>query len=298
VIIAHPTARDRPLDILIADFLADLAHSNRSPHTRQAYAADLSRFSSFYTGPAGGITADVLRVFFATRTHLSPATRARTQAALASFLGWAYRHELIESLPMARVERVRPDPPRPRGLTRERIDAIMDAIPATERRDRLLFRLMVETGLRVGETLALYVEDLDLTRDDEHLTVMGKGNQRRTVLLDDARLVRDVRAYLKRTGYTHGPLFRAAKNGRGGPLRYQSIQERWQRYCARVGVACTLHQLRHAHATELVNEGVSLATIRKRLGHKNLQTTLRYAELSDATADEEMRAWRRQRERR
>jgi len=118
------------------------------------------------------------------------------------------------------------------------------------------------------------------------------------VLLDDARLVRDVRAYLKRTGYTHGPLFRAAKNGRGGPLRYQSIQERWQRYCARAGVACTLHQLRHAHATELVNEGVSLATIRKRLGHKNLQTTLRYAELSDATADEEMRAWRRQRERR
>jgi len=298
VIIAHPTAQERALDVLIADFLADLAHSNRSPQTRQAYAADLSRFSSFYTGPAGGITADVLRAFFATRTHLSPATRARTQAALASFLGWAYRHDLIESLPMARVERVRSAPPRPRGLTRERIDAIMATIPATERRDRLLFRLIIETGLRVGEALALYVEDLDLTRDDEHLTVVGKGNQRRTVLLDDARLVRDVRAYLKRTGYTHGPLFRAAKNGRGGPLRYQSIQERWQRYCARADVACTLHQLRHAHATELVNEGVSLATIRKRLGHKNLQTTLRYAEQSDATADAELRAWRRQRERR
>jgi len=81
VIIAHPTARDRPLDILITDFLADLAHSNRSPHTRQAYAADLSRFSSFYTGPAGGITADVLRAFFATRTHLSPATRANAGGA-------------------------------------------------------------------------------------------------------------------------------------------------------------------------------------------------------------------------
>ena len=59
------------------------------------------------------------------------------------------------------------------------------------------------------------------------------------------------------------------------------------------GVACTLHQLRHAHATELVNNGVSLTTSRKRLGHKNLQTTLRYAAQSDVTADEEMRAWRR-----
>jgi len=34
---------------------------------------------------------------------------------------------------------------------------------------------------------------------------------------------------------------------------------------------------------------------RKRLGHKNLQTTLRYAEQSDLTADVEMRAWRRRR---
>lgn len=64
-----------------------------------------------------------------------------------------------------------------------------------------------------------------------------------------------------------------------------------QQYCERVGVVCTLHQLRHAHATELVNDGMSLATIRKRLGHKNLQTTLRYAEQSDATADREIRAW-------
>src|ERR1700730_18065865 len=47
------------------------------------------------------------------------------------------------------------------------------------------------------------------------------------------------------------------------------------------------------HATELVNAGVSLATIRKRLGHRNLQTTLRYTEQSDAVADAELRAWRR-----
>jgi integrase len=74
---------------------------------------------------------------------------------------------------------------------------------------------------------------------------------------------------------------------------YQSAQEHWARYCAAAGVDATLHQLRHTHATELVNAGVSLATIRKRLGHRNLQTTLRYAEQSDTAADAEMRAWRR-----
>jgi integrase len=196
---------------------------------------------------------------------------------------------------MAGVERVKPDAPRVLGLKRSQIERILAVIPLSQPRDRLLFRLLFETGLRIGEALGLYVEDLDLTPDDEHLSVVGKGNTRRTVLLDDARLVKELRGYLTRTGYRHGPLFRAQKNGRGGPLRYQSVQRRWHRYCATVDVVCTLHQLRHSHATELLNDGVSLATIRKRLGHKNLQTTLRYAEQSDATADAEVRAWRRRR---
>ena len=266
---------------------------NRSRHTCRAYATDLAQFSAFYRGPVGGITAEVIRGFGATLERLGPASRARKQAALASFLDWARRQGHVASDPMALVERVRPDPPRPRSVGREPVEAILTIIPAAQRRDRLLFRLIFETGLRVSEALGLHLEDLDLTADDEHLNVLGKGGQRRTVLLDDAHLVRQLRAYLKQTGYRHGPLFRAEKNGRGGPLRYQSVQERWVGYCAQAGVSCTLHQLRHTHATELVNGGVSLATIRKRLGHKNLQTTLRYAEQSDATADAEVRAWRR-----
>jgi len=67
----------------------------------------------------------------------------------------------------------------------------------------------------------------------------------------------------------------------------------WASYCAKAGVECSLHQLRHSHATALVQDGVSLATIRKRLGHKHIQTTLRYAEQSDSAADAELRQRRR-----
>jgi integrase/recombinase XerD len=137
------------------------------------------------------------------------------------------------------------------------------------------------------------VDDLDLTQDDEHLHVLGKGGHRRTVLLDDPKLVTLLRRYLKETKARHGPLFRALKNGDGQPLRYQTIQARWVAYCAEAGVECTLHQLRHSHATALVQDGVSLATIRKRLGHKHIQTTLRYAEQSDSAADAELRQRRR-----
>lgn len=199
---------------------------------------------------------------------------------------------------MTKLDRVRLPDPKPRDVPRATVELILGQVPRAQRRDWLLFRLVYETGMRIGEALAIHVEDLDLTRDDERLSVLGKGGRRRTLLLDDPRLVTELRAYLKATGYRHGPLFRAAKNGRGGPLRYQSIQQRWARYCAAAGTTVTLHQLRHAHATELVNDGVSLATIRKRLGHKNLQTTARYASQSDATADAELRARRRRRDQR
>ena len=54
------------------------------------------------------------------------------------------------------------------------------------------------------------------------------------------------------------------------PLRYQSAHEHWVRYCAAADVDATLHQLRHTHARSSSTPGVSLATIRKRLGHRNL----------------------------
>jgi integrase len=209
------------------------------------------------------------------------------------YLGWAYRQDLIDADPSAKSERVRLDPPRPRGLPRGQVETILKVIPPAKKRDRLLFRLIFETGLRVGEALALHIEDLQLAQDDERMHVLGKEKRRRTVLLDDPGLVKQLKAYLKSTGYEHGALFRAEKNGTGGNLRYQSVQELWVGYCAWDCVSCMLHQLRHAHATELVNGGVDWETIRRRLGHKNMQTTLRYAEQSDAVADAEMREWRR-----
>ncbi len=298
-IVPHPRFRPDDLARHVADFLADLEQADRSPHTRRAYAADLRHFAAHQRGALADVDAAALRGYFATLVHLAPATRARKQAALASFLGWAYRHDLIAADPMGKVARVRPPDPAPRGLPAARVAALLKAIPRAQRRDRLLFRLLYATGLRIGEALGVHAEDLDLTADDERLTVTGKGGRRRTILLDDPALVRELRAHLAAGGRdparARGPLFRALKGGRGGPLRYQSIHERWARYCAAAGVDCTIHQLRHSHATELVNGGVGLETIRRRLGHKNLQTTLRYAEQRDQAGDAEVRAWRRRR---
>lgn len=202
----------------------------------------------------------------------------------------AVRNGPIPANPLERLERVRQSPPPPRAIPRAQFNKIMAVVDSP--RDHLLLRLLFETGLRISEALGIHVEDLDLRKDDEHVTVTGKDGKQRTLLLDDPALLREMRSYLWKKGLERGLLFRAEKNGTGEALRYQSVQEKWARYCARAGVTATLHQLRHAHATEMVNDGVSLATIRKRLGHRHIQTTLRYAEKSDQAAEAELRARR------
>lgn len=100
---------------------------------------------------------------------------------------------------MLMLERVHRDPAAPRSLPRSRVEVVLASIPSAQQRDRLLFRLLFETGLRIGEALGLHVEDLELALDDEHVVVRGKGGRRRTVLLDDPRLVKALRAYLQVT---------------------------------------------------------------------------------------------------
>lgn len=281
-----------PTAEVVQAFLTDLEQAGRSVHTRRAYASDLALLVD--VAPATDtITPTVLRSLFTGMAHLAPSTRARRQASVASFTAWAFREELLDTDPMGRVARVTLDPPLPRGLTPAQVSALLASIPQARLRDRVLFALLATTGVRVGEALGAHVEDLTLDRDDERLTVVGKGGRRRTVLLDDPALVRLLRRYLRETGYRHGPLFRAERGTSSTPLRYQSIHSRWASYAEVAGIDGSIHDLRHGHAQALVNDGVSLSTIRKRLGHASVTTTQRYAELSDAVADQELRARQR-----
>ncbi|TCO55650.1 tyrosine-type recombinase/integrase [Actinocrispum wychmicini] len=120
------------------------------------------------------------------------------------------------------------------------------------------------------------------------------------MLLDDRGYVALLKLYLARTDYTSGALFRPSINGGttgGGHLSYDAAHHRWTGYCQQAVVDIDIHQLRHAHATELINAGVSIEAVRRRLGHASTETTQIYTLLADKVADDEIRAARRRRDR-
>ncbi len=198
-----------PMATIVADFLTDLTRAGKSANTVRGYRSDLGDFGRFFTGPIDQITVGVLRAYLGGLAGKAPATRARREAALAALMTWAYRAEMIAADPMTRLDRTHPPVSVPRPVPTEQVEAVLRAIPKNRDRDRVLFLLLYTTGMRVGEALTIEVDDLNLRRDDEHVTVLGKAGRRRTVLLDDSTLVALLRRYLKARGYRHGSLFRA-----------------------------------------------------------------------------------------
>lgn len=288
---------------LVDAFLDAHAHTYL-PNTRRAYAYDLRLFArAFPSLPAADVTVHHLRAFLGAMGDLAPATLARRQAALRACFRWAYRNELIPADPASRLEPVRTPQRDPRPLTGAQVEAILSAIPPSRRRDRLLFHLLYETGMRVGEALAIHAQHVHLNDvDGGYIRVVGKGDHERVVpLIDAPRTVRLLREVLRK-GPAVGPLFRGDINKGGrvaAALDYTTIYYHWDRYVAKARARrpelfqsetepITIHRLRHTFATDCLRRGVSLPSLRRLMGHRNIQTTLRYADTDLETIKREL----------
>ncbi|HUT36942.1 MAG TPA: tyrosine-type recombinase/integrase [Planctomycetota bacterium] len=288
---AAPAPAQLPLQRLLDDFLTDLENAGRSRHTIVNYRCDLRRLIEFAPEGLAALQPSRLRLYFSSLAGKAAPTRARAQASANAFLTWCYRHDLIPANPMQKLDRVKLPEYYPRPLESRVIRKALDAIPRQSLRDRLLFTLIAETGLRVSEALGIYHEDLILTPDDEQIIVRGKGGRTRTVMLYAApESLQLLRRYLRESRIASGALFRGdpARGGSSRPIHYRTAHHAWLRYCQKARVEANIHALRHSFATRLLNEGIGLAVVRKLLGHRNMQSTLRYAEVTDATIKREL----------
>jgi integrase/recombinase XerD len=117
---------------------------------------------------------------------VSVATSRRRHACLRSLYHWLIQHEYVDANPMDRLEMSKAPEREPRPLPEALVARVLHAIPPKQTRDRALFTLLYETGMRVSEALGIQVADLDLTPDDEKVRVFGKRQRERTVLLTAA----------------------------------------------------------------------------------------------------------------
>ena len=151
------------------------------------------------------------------------------------------------------------------------------------RRDRLVLRILYDTGIRRSELIGLDVSSADFSR--HVIRVHGKGNKIREIPLTDV-LSEEILLYLQVTALILGrerlpsePLIVTEKGARMYPVAIQRIVEAELKTVGITGRKSP-HALRHTLATELLDDGADLNSIKELLGHSSLAATQVYTHTS------------------
>ena len=153
-------------------------------------------------------------------------------------------------------------------------------------RDYTLFSFMYNTGARVQEAISLPASALQLERP-YHVRFLGKGRKERLCPLW-SETVMLLHSLLKQRGV--GPKADALVfvNHRGQSLTRHGVRYLLMKYAKTAARSFPSlerkhihpHTIRHTTAMHLLQSGVDINTIRAWLGHTNLETTNRYAEIN------------------
>lgn len=263
----------------IARFKRYLEQRYRDRSTSKHYMSDLAIFHQFIGDRSPRtIRPQMISDFVEAQGNLGlkGATINRRLSALSSFFeflifeaeddGWSNpvqwkRHS------------IRPGHHLPRDVSDRTVSQLLAVID--DRRDRAIFGLMIDAGLRVGEVVDLQLRDLHPVEQIglARLRVHGKGDKERIVWLT-AEVVHHIQQWLQQRPQSESPYLFLNQHRR--PLSVSGIQFRLKQYCQQAGVQLTCHQLRHTFARRLVEHNMPIDSLAKLLGHNDLQTTQRY----------------------
>jgi site-specific recombinase XerD len=217
--------------------------------------------------------------------------------------GWRpFLHHISKSEPKPRrVVALKAPKKLPRVLTPTEVQAVLDGCERL--RDRLLFAVLYDTGMRIGEALGLRHNDIAaaerevaVRRRDNANRARAKSSTSRTVPVG-AELIRLYADYLNReygtldSDYVFVNLW---GHPRGHPLTYPAVYDLVGRLRRRTGVVFGPHHFRHTYATWLLRRGAGMESVKELLGHASITTTIdTYGHLTieDARATLQAAGW-------
>lgn len=250
----------------------------RSPKTIRAYQGELARFAAWFRAANDeepsiqGITGEDLLGFKRSmiERECQPPTINRAMAAVKSFLQWG-RTDLPD-IP----RRIRRSPDQLRWLDPAEQRRLLRVIERSgSKRDLAIVRILINTGLRVAELVALEWRDVQISERKGSLTVrFGKGAKWRSIkLIPVAREAFEVLRGATSLTDPHHRIFQGPR----GPLCTRAIQHMLDKYAPAAKLEpLTPHMLRHTFCKNLERAGVSLPEIARLAGHSSILTTQRY----------------------
>src|SRR5712691_5953592 len=274
-----------------------LEGSSFARRTRESYAEDLKPLlTQVGQAPIPTLTDGVVRSFLLTQESLAPATYNRRLAALRSFIGFLQGRGWITEALLEGVERKSEGPSVARALDAQKVESVLHGIENP--RDRALFWLIYDGGLRCQEALAIDIDDLSWS--DRSILLHGKGGRSREMFF--SRTVGTLLdKYLATRGYpTSGPLFVTHRKARlprradltadsYARLSYRQVDTLWKGYTP----DWDLHQLRHTAISVRAAHDYTEVDLKRFSGHSSLRSLERYIADNREAAKRKAREWER-----
>jgi len=168
--------------------------------------------------------------------------------------------------------KVKAGKPLPRDASEAEIERLFEQI--MHPRDKAMFRLMLDVGLRAKEVTTL--RSSDLTEGNGtlgRLRVRGKGDKERFVWLMPETL-QVVQAWLEQRPEVEDETMFITRRKKGFSVR--GIQERLSHYCRLAGVKVSPHQLRHTFGRRMAEAEMPVTSLAALMGHAKVTTTQVY----------------------
>ena len=143
-----------------------------------------------------------------------------------------------------------------------------------------LFEILFWTGCRIGELLALTVNDVDFVNNQIHINKtyyrMNREDVVTTPKTEQSIRTIDIPEFLKNEIQEYVErLYKPQGNDRLFPVVGEAVQQKMRRHIAKSEVKkIRVHDLRHSHVAYLIHQGVQPLIIKERLGHRDIKITL------------------------
>lgn len=251
-----------------------------SEQTQVRYVIAVRLLAEYYGKSPANLTEEELRQYFLYLKNEKKYARSTCTIAICA-IKFLYEHTLHQQWPTLTQIRPPREQKLPVILSRPEVQQILGCLRRPQYRACLT--TIYSCGLRLREGTQLQVSQIDSGR--MRLRVQrGKGNQDRDVPLPQ-RTLELLRTYW--VTHRHPVWLFPAWGGVDGPetakpLSGRSVQQAFESALAESGVhkPATVHSLRHAYATHLLEAGVNLRVIQSYLGHRSLSTTAHYTHLT------------------
>lgn len=245
-----------------------------SEKTQGSYVRSVAQLASFYHRSPDQINDEEVQAYL---LHLIRTRKLSWSSCNVAVYGlrFFYHQTLHREKTTFHIPGPRKPSRLPEILSREEVARLLTR--TSRPRYRALLMTVYSAGLRVSEVVHLQLRHIDSDRMTIRVE-QGKGAQDRYTLLSD-RLLVELRNYwcLERPRPWLFP-----QRSMPHPMDCSTAQRIYVAAKKRAGITKfgSIHSLRHAFATHLLEAGTDLHTIQRLLGHRHISSTMRYLHLA------------------